>query len=264
VNIRLWESGGTLLGFAWFLPNGDLDLIVHPREHCATVAAEMIAWGEERLRTSGGTDQPGHQLCAWALASNEPLTHALQAAGLRPISTYYLHLFRTLDTPLEAPSVPAGYHVRSVAGPVEAAPRAAVHRAAFGSGRVTTEVYSHLMRGARHYRPEFDVVVVAPGGGFAAMALGWFDPDNLVGEFEPVGMAPDYRRLGLARRLARSAAASAGGRCALGGHLRSADQRRLGRAVRLIGVPRGRPQHRLRPPVPVGRPTYRHVAGVTP
>jgi len=118
---------------------------------------------------------------------------------LRPISTYYLHLFRTLDTPLEAPSVPAGYHVRSVAGPVEAAPRAAVHRAAFGSGRVTTEVYSRLMRGARHYRPELDVVVVAPGGGFAAMALGWFDPDNLVGELEPVGTAPDYRRLGLAR-----------------------------------------------------------------
>ncbi len=55
VNIRLWESGGTLLGFAWFLPNGDLDLVVHPRAHCATLAAEMIAWGEERLRISGNT-----------------------------------------------------------------------------------------------------------------------------------------------------------------------------------------------------------------
>src|SRR5688572_14332930 len=64
-NIRLWEAGGTLLGFAWFLPNGDLDLVVHPREHCATVAAEMVAWGEERLRTPGSTDQSGRQLCAW-------------------------------------------------------------------------------------------------------------------------------------------------------------------------------------------------------
>src|SRR3712207_3427540 len=40
-NIRLWEVGGTLVGFAWFLPGGDLDLLVHPREHCAAVAAEM-------------------------------------------------------------------------------------------------------------------------------------------------------------------------------------------------------------------------------
>ena len=198
-NIRLWEAGGALVGFAWFLPNGDLDILVHPREHCAPVAAEVVAWGEERLRTPGGTELPGRQLCAWALASNQPLSRALQAAGLSPTSACYLHLFRALDAPLEAPPLPAGYHVRSVAGLAEAAPRAAVHRAAFGSERVSTEVYAHLMRGAPHYRSELDVVVVAPGGDFAAMALGWLDPDNRVGELEPVGTAPAHRRLGLAR-----------------------------------------------------------------
>ncbi len=204
-NIRLWEIGGALVGFAWFLPNGDLDLLVHPREHCAAVVAEMVAWGEARLRASGDSEPPGRQLHAWALASNEPLSRALRAAGLRPTSACYLHLFRELEAPLDAPSLPRGFHVRAVSGLSEAAARAAVHRAAFGSERVSTEVYAHLMRRAHHYRPEFDVVAVAPEGTLAAMALGWFDPDNPVGELEPVGTAPAYRRLGLARAVSQEA-----------------------------------------------------------
>ncbi|MFE8602126.1 GNAT family N-acetyltransferase [Archangium violaceum] len=204
-NIRLWEAGETLVGFAWFLPNGDLDILVHPREHCASVAAEMVAWGEARLRASGDTEVHGRPLHVWALASNEPLSRALRVTGLHPTSACYLHLFRELDVPLDAPPLPRGFHVRAVAGPSEAAARAAVHRVAFGSERVSTEVYARLMHGARHYRPEFDVVAVAPRGEFAAMALGWLDPDNLVGELEPVGTAPAYRGLGLARAVSHEA-----------------------------------------------------------
>ncbi len=204
-NIRLWEVGGALVGFAWFLPNGDLDLLVHPREHCAAVVPEMVAWGEARLRTVGDSEQSSRQVHAWALASNEPLSRALRAAGLEPTSACYLHLFRELEAPLDSPSLPPGFQVRAVTGLSEAAARAAVHRAAFGSNRVSTEVYAHLMRGARHYRPELDVVAVAPEGEFAAMALGWLDPDNRVGELEPVGTAPAYRGLGLARAVSQEA-----------------------------------------------------------
>jgi len=204
-NIRLWEVGGVLVGFAWFLPNGDLDLLVHPREHCAAVVPEMVAWGEARLRSSSASDQPERQLHAWALTSNEPLSRALQAAGLHPTSSCYLHLFRELEAPLDAPSLPQGFQVRAVTGLSEAAARAAVHRAAFGSNRMSTEVYAHLMRSARHYRPELDVVAVAPDGEFTAMALGWLDPDNHVGELEPVGTAPAYRGRGLARAVSQEA-----------------------------------------------------------
>lgn len=82
------------------------------------------------------------------------------------------HLFRELEAPLDAPSLPRSFLVRAVTGLSEAAARAAVHQAAFGPERVSTEVSAHLMRGARHYRPELDVVTVAPEGAFAAMALG--------------------------------------------------------------------------------------------
>lgn len=95
--------------------------------------------------------------------------------------------------------------MRAITGLSEAAARAAAHRAAFGSERVSTEVYAHLMCGARHYRPELDVVAVSPEGELAAMALGWLDPDNRVGELEPVGTAPAYRQLGLARAVSQEA-----------------------------------------------------------
>jgi ribosomal protein S18 acetylase RimI-like enzyme len=204
-NIRLWEVGGVLVGFAWFLPNGDLDLLVHPREHCAALVPEMMAWGEARLHTAGDSEQTGRQLHGWALASNEPLCRALRAAGLEPTSACYLHLFRELEAPLDAPSLPPDFQVRAVTGLSEAAARASVHRAAFGSNRVSTEVYAHLMRNARHYRPELDVVAVTSEGELAAMALGWLDPDNRVGELEPVGTAPAYRGLGLARAVSQEA-----------------------------------------------------------
>jgi len=204
-NIRLWEVAGALVGFAWFLPNGDLDLLVHPREHSAVVVPEMVAWGEARLRTVDDSEQTGRQLHAWALTSNEPLSRALRAAGLEPTSACYLHLFLELEAPLDAPSLPSGFQVRTIIGLSEAAARAAVHRAAFGSNRVSSEVYAHLMRGAHHYRPELDVVAVTPEGEFAAMALGWLDPDNRVGVLEPVGTAPAYRGLGLARAVSQEA-----------------------------------------------------------
>lgn len=198
-NIHLWESdGGELLGFAWFYLNGDVDLMVYPRAHCDAVVPRMVAWAEARFAEPGSTDRPDRRLFAWALDSNEPLVSALLACGLARTPRCYLNLWRSLEAPVEPAALPEGYRARAVVGPEEAAPRAAVHRAAFGSNRVSAEVYRRLMAAPR-YRADLDVVVVAPGGDFAAMALGWLDDRNRVGELEPVGTAPAHRRRGLAR-----------------------------------------------------------------
>src|SRR5262244_3366986 len=53
---------------------------------------------------------------------------------------------------------------------------------------------------ARHIGPDdLDRVVEAPSGSFAAFCLIWLDPAHGVGELEPVGCHPGYRRQGLAR-----------------------------------------------------------------
>ncbi len=77
-----------------------------------------------------------------------------------------------------------------------------VHRAAFHPSRMTPERYARVMT-APTYRPDLDLVAVAPDGSFAASCLVWFDPPNGVGLFEPVGSHPEHRRRGLAAAVCR-------------------------------------------------------------
>jgi mycothiol synthase len=198
-NIRLWcDGGGHLIGFAWFYPNGDLDVLIHPRTWCDALAAEVLAWAEERYERCRAIAPIGRPLTAWALASNEALSAALERAGLVRGDGSYLHLHRSLDGAIETPVLPPGYCARGVAGREEAGERAALHRRAFGSNRLSDDCYLRLM-GARTYRADLDVVVVSPSGEWAALALAWLDERNATGEFEPVGTDPAHRRRGLAR-----------------------------------------------------------------
>jgi GNAT superfamily N-acetyltransferase len=55
------------------------------------------------------------------------------------------------------------------------------------------------------YRTALDWVVEAPDGRFAAQCLIWLDERNAVGELEPVGTLPEFRREGLARAVCLAA-----------------------------------------------------------
>jgi mycothiol synthase len=204
-NIRLWEDESrVLVGFAWFIPNGDIDLVVYPRDWCAEIVPEMLEWAEERFQMPGATDRPDRTLVAWSLASNTPLTDELRRAGLVPNGHAYLHLWCSLASTLSPVALTPGYSIRSVFGLAEAAARAALRRAAFPHSHMTTESYSRLMATC-HYRPKLDMVAVTPQGEFAAMALAWFDAHNKTGELEPVGTHPAHRT----RRLASAASEEA-------------------------------------------------------
>jgi mycothiol synthase len=194
-NIRLWEDErGILVGYAWFITNGDVDLVVHPRTWCPAIVPEMLAWAEQRARASGASADPRRTPIAWALASNAPLTEALGRCRYGRTGHDFRHLWRSLQSQLPPPPMlPPGYSIRAIAGAREAAARAALHRAAFPHSGIATDVYPRLMA-SRHYRPELDIVVVAPGGELASAALAWFDAANGTGEFEPAGTHPAHRR----------------------------------------------------------------------
>jgi ribosomal protein S18 acetylase RimI-like enzyme len=51
------------------------------------------------------------------------------------------------------------------------------------------------------YRPELDLVVIGPGEAFATCTIIWFDEQNRIGVFEPVGCHPQYRRRGLTKAM---------------------------------------------------------------
>jgi len=71
-----------------------------------------------------------------------------------------------------------------------------VHRDAWEPSRVTEASYARVQE-AWPYRKTLDCVVEAPDGRFAASAILWPDDANGVGELEPVGVRPEFRRLGL-------------------------------------------------------------------
>jgi predicted N-acetyltransferase YhbS len=85
-----------------------------------------------------------------------------------------------------------------MAGAADWEARVAVHRAAFHPSKLTLAKYQEARR-APTYRPDLDLVAVAPNGDYAAFTILWFEPENRVALFEPVGCHPDWQRRGLGR-----------------------------------------------------------------
>jgi GNAT superfamily N-acetyltransferase len=56
-----------------------------------------------------------------------------------------------------------------------------------------------LMQQAPNWKPELNIVAVAPDGCFAAYAGTWYDPALNCCFIEPVATVPEFRRMGLGR-----------------------------------------------------------------
>src|SRR5205814_2026714 len=99
-------------------------------------------------------------------------------------------MFRDLAEPIEGAALPERFTVRALAEG-EIAARVAAVRAVWSGNRVTLEKYQEI-RCLTHYRPELDLVAVAPDGALTAFCTIWLDEVNGVGHFEPVGTRPEY------------------------------------------------------------------------
>ena len=154
----------------------------------------MLTWAEARL-AAARTGRPG-AYATFVHEGDRPRRALLAQHGYSPAGAW-LYLQRSLAGPVPVPELPAGFSVRAVQGASDAPARAAVLAAAFGAEPQPAR-YEQFMH-APGYNPDLDVVAMAPDGQFGAFALGWSDPVTKVGEFEPVGTAPQFRRLGLGR-----------------------------------------------------------------
>jgi ribosomal protein S18 acetylase RimI-like enzyme len=185
---QLWEEDGRVVAYGWLRLPGTLDWQVDPRR--PELVDTVLAWFEE--------EADGETLEASTIAYDAAGIESLRARGYEEVhdEPWFAFLERELDD-LPEPEPPDGYTLRTV-GDGELEARVAVHRAAFHPSRVTVESYANVMR-TWPYRRDLDCVAEAPDGSFAAYTLCWYDDENRVGEFEPVGTHPDHRRRGLAR-----------------------------------------------------------------
>ncbi len=117
---------------------------------------------------------------------------------------YFAHMWRPLVDLPEVGVLPRGWRARAMRGLEDVDARVAVHRAAWHPSGMTVTRYKTLMSDAA-YRPEFDWVIEAPDGSFAASALLWADSAHGTSLLEPVGTDPQYRRQGLSRAVCLAA-----------------------------------------------------------
>jgi len=199
---RLWQKAdGMLIGVAWPEDNEvnlEVNLFVHP--HHSDLNEEMLEWAEAWCLESGVDEVENLELRVYSFATDEALNAVLNRRGYKRTDFYFYARIRSLDEPIPELSLPEGYSIRHTRGEEDVNQRVAVHYDAFAHSAMTAEKLCAVMN-APTYRPELDLVVVAPDGSFASFCIIWYDERNRFGEFEPVGCHPKHRRRGLTKAL---------------------------------------------------------------
>jgi ribosomal protein S18 acetylase RimI-like enzyme len=183
--IRLWIEDGRPVAWSWLKQGSGarLEHDVHP-DHLHLLD-EILAEPRARI-ASAFADDPAQRDALARHGFTEP------GDALR---------YHALDLPA-APDVsrsPGDFRYRT-ADIADLHERVAIHRDVWGQpgrpSRVTDTSYAEV-RVQWPYRESLDCVIEAPDGRFAAYCLCWLDAENGVGELEPVGVRPEFRRRGL-------------------------------------------------------------------
>lgn len=205
-NVGLWEvENGKLVAWAVFqFPMWFVDVAFDVRYDSPELQNQVLAWVDEKATGWAVTSKARPCWFINVYASQSGFIERLAEVGFRsqekvaenPWSKVALELKYLPDfIPL-----PEGFSIRPLKGKAEVEAAVALHRACFDSDNMTLAWRERLFE-APHYRPDLDLVVAGPDGRLAAFWLGWFDPAIATGQVEPMGVHPNFRKLGLGRSL---------------------------------------------------------------
>lgn len=206
-NFQFWhDEKGKLLAVAIvqeaFLT---LEYIIHPRVDRAVLEPEIVQWGVQRGQMVANEQATTFPINVW-LRSDHPQPERvsrLQAQGLMPGARQDVTMQCDLGKDHfseEMFPVPDGFRIRPLRGQTEVAAYVTLHRAAFGS-TVMRESWRMRTLQMPQYRPELDLVAVAPDGRLAAFCIGWLHPQQPLAQIEPMGVHPEFHRLGLGQAI---------------------------------------------------------------
>jgi mycothiol synthase len=208
-NVALWQDeSGRLLAYAAIQePFLTLDYAIHPDARSANLEAQMIEWAVSQCPAVTHRQQRSFPLYIWVNDHQDPLIPLLESFGFALDDWQKISYTRPLDvrrSTLPTPHLPSGFTLRPLNGPAEVEAYVELHRAAFESKNMTIEWRQRTLE-MPQYVPDLDLVIEAPDGRLVAFGITWLHPDRQVGEIEPLGVHPDYHRLGLGRAIALSA-----------------------------------------------------------
>ena len=193
--VRLWfDELGALIAFVW--PRGDqVDVITLPNH--PNLEETILTQTEADYRQKPAEGDEARRFRYWSDEVDHVRNALLQEQGYTRTDDYLtFHTYTLTELPPARP-LPEGYTIRHVQGETDLEPRVAAHRSAFHPSRMTVEKHRAVMASPT-YRPELDLMVVAPDGTVAACTIVWFDEVNRMGIFEPVACHKEYQRRGLA------------------------------------------------------------------
>lgn len=201
-NRRIQRDGdGRVVAYAFTqLPMWTLDYLVSDDE-AGELERGILDWGIARWREARA--QGGPPMMFVDVRDDDTRWQAVLAErGFTRHEWYQLHLSQERDTPLPPAAPPPGVTIRPLAGDLEVAGYVALHRAAFGTENMT-ERWRHQVLGMSEYRPELDLVAVAPDGRLAGFCVGWLGAvdGRIEGQVEPMGVHPDFQGHGLGHAL---------------------------------------------------------------
>lgn len=202
---HLWQdSSGAVLAFATLWDGEILICCAHPRAQSDDQLEEMLVWGQARAQQHAARYGELAMLCV-PLREHARDGEMLERRGFELEAWSTLRMARSLHTPIPAPALPEGFCIRHLAGEHELAAIVALHQAAFTTTSAGDERLA-LMRDPA-YRPDLDLVAVAPDGTFAAFCICSISAeedrhhDYQEGWVELIGTHPRFRRRGLGQAL---------------------------------------------------------------
>jgi mycothiol synthase len=199
---RIWKDANHLVGFAFVDEYNNLWFETETGSASLDeLETEIVGWGVICVQRRNAEKGTAHTLDCTCQATDSRRIHLLKKHGFTPEPVRSLGYLRSLDQPIIASPLPAGFSIRCVKGTDEVEQLVALHRAAFGTDHMSLE-YRLAMMSTSQYIRELDLVAVAPNDELAAFCVcGFDDPHRNIGYTDPIGTHPSYQRLGLGKAL---------------------------------------------------------------
>jgi GNAT superfamily N-acetyltransferase len=242
-DLRLWkDTSGKLIGFGQLLMpeqndeiEGYLYFDVHPTRRGDGLETEILRWSEERLREVGKERDLPIKLRTYTNDDKIVRRMLLEKQGFTT-ERCFLTMACSLEQPLSSSSLPSGFTLQRLSGdgryrvPLcalrSAYAVAPFHAAAQRSGdlKAWVELFNEsfidhwdhhelTVTRARHwlknpnYKPELNLIAVAPDGTFAAFCVGYINEEENArsgrneGWIKLLGTRRGFRKLGLGRAM---------------------------------------------------------------
>lgn len=216
-DIRLWDdANGQLVGFSrlWIPPtdeviDGFVGFRVHPTARGSDLQKQIVAWAEGRLREVGQERGLLVKLRSGTRADQSQRIAVLESCGFKP-DRYFLTMERSLSNPIPEPQFPQGFTLRQLKDEQEIEAWVEMYNQTFidhWNHHVLTVERVKFELTQPNYRPELDLIAIAPDGKFAAFCHCEIRPEENArsgrneGWIVTLGTRRGFRKQGMGRAM---------------------------------------------------------------